>query len=314
MQKYRRVAYEDRCHISSLLQANFTVAEVCAVTGFHKSTIYRELKRNSVKGSYSAERASVQAAKRYKRCRRKKIITESVRETLRVYMMFGWSPQQIACRFKEEKVLNISHQTIYRSLRHRWLERKFLRRRRRNGAGRYSQIKAQRAKNRLRIHERPTIAEQRKRIGDWERDGMYGAKHKQLLVFTDRKSRFTKIKHMGTGNSKVVTDVTKQTLPKLGKKVFTITNDNGTEFSDSASLKTRTYFCDPRKPQQRGTVENTIGLLRQYIKRNTDLESLTENDLFNIENKINFRPRRCLGYKTPFEVFFNKKVALAMLI
>ena len=74
----------------------------------------------------------------------------------------------------------------------------------------------------------------------------------------------------------------------------------------------KVFHCEPHKPQQRGTVENTIGLLRQYIKRKTDLDDLSDNDLLNIENKVNFRPRKCLNYKTPFEVFFNQKVALVM--
>jgi len=117
---------------------------------------------------------------------------------------------------------------------------------------------------------------------------------------------------MKTGVSKDVANITLETLKSLEKKVFTLTNDNGTEFNDSASLPYKTYYFDPHKPQQRGTVENTIGLLRQYIKRKTDLEAITQAELQDIENKINFRPRKGLDYRTPFEVFFNKKVALVM--
>ena len=184
---------------------------------------------------------------------------------------------------------------------------------RKKGGGRLSQ-RVKRQSKTLSIHSRPLIVRKRKRIGDWERDGMYGAHRQQLLVLTERKSRYTRIGKMGTGKSRQVAELSKEILLSLRKRVFTITNDNGTEFNDTASLPCKVYFCDPQKPQQRGTVENTVGLLRQYIKRNTDLDTLTKEEIKSLENKINFRPRKCLDYKTPFEVFFKKKVALAMLI
>ena len=312
MQNYRRMTYEDRCHISALLQADYSIREISTILGFHKSTVYREISRNSVKGVYRANSALKKAAKRYRKCRRKKIITENFKEELLAYLYFGWSPEQISGRLRDEKKLSISHQTIYRKFYEGTYGRKLLRKgnRRRRG-GRITQKRAQ-TKNKVMISERPTVVEQRRRVGDWERDGMYGANRQQLLVFTDRKSKFTKIKKMRTGKSKDVTKITLNTLESLGKRVFTITNDNGSEFNDSASLPYKTYHCDPYKPQQRGTVENTIGLLRQYIKRKTDLDRLTEDDLHSIENKINFRPRKSLKYKTPFEVFFKRKVAPAM--
>ena len=312
MRKYRRMTYEDRCHISALLQANFTISEISKKYGFHKSTLYRELNRNNLKGFYSAEIATEKAAKRYRSCRRKKIITNEVRELILAYASLGWSAEQVSGRLKKENKLLISHQTIYRTFYRKAAGWKIIRqRRRKRSGGRVTQRRAMR-KNRLSIHQRPAIVEQRKRIGDWERDGMYGANRQQLLIFTDRKSKYTKIKKMKTGRSKDVTNITLETLSSLGKKVFTLTNDNGTEFNDAASLPYKTYYCDPQKPQQRGTVENTIGLLRQYIKRKTDLETMTDAELQAVEDKINFRPRKGLDYRTPFEVFFNKKVALVM--
>lgn len=312
MRKYRRVAYEDRCHISALLQAEYTIVEVSTVLGFHKSTIYREVSRNGFRGVYKPAKALIKAAKRYRRCRKKKLISAELKEIIMVYFSFGWSPEQIAGRMKDEKRYSISYQTIYRKFNKETLGYKLLRKgNRRRSGGRSSQRRALR-RSRVHISKRPTIVEQRKRIGDWERDGMYGANRQQLLIFTERKSRFIKIKKMGTGISKEVTKITQRTMDSLGKKVFTMTNDNGTEFNDSASLPFKTYHCEPNRPQQRGTVENTIGLLRQYIKRNTDLDSLTENDLQQVENRVNFRPRKCLNYKTPFEVFFKQKVALVL--
>lgn len=312
MRKYRRMTYEDRCHISALLQANFSIIEISKRIGFHKSTLYREINRNQSAQSYIPEKATSKAAVRYRKCRRKKIITSEVKELILAYASFGWSAEQVSGRLKKENKINVSHQTIYRKFNRKTLGWKVIRqRRRRRSGGRTSQQKSRKA-NKLFIHKRPTIVEQRKRIGDWERDGMYGANRQQLLIFTDRKSKYTKIRKMKTGLSKDVANITLETLGSLGKKVFTLTNDNGTEFNDSASLPYKTYYCDPHKPQQRGTVENTMGLLRQYIKRKTDLEALTQEQLQEIENRINFRPRKGLDYKTPFEVFFNRKVALVM--
>ena len=312
MRKYRRMTYEDRCHISALLQAKNTIVEISKLTGFHKATIYRELQRNSSRYFYGAEQATKKAAKRYRRCRRKKIITDEVKNMILVYMSFGWSPEQVSGRLRRENKIKVSRQTIYRKFYEGSVGWKLVRqRKRKRSGGRYTQRKKRR-ENRLTIHKRPKIVEQRKRIGDWERDGMYGANRQQLVVFTDRKSKYTKIRKMGTGKSKEVAVITSNLLSSLGKRVFSLTNDNGTEFNESASFPFKTYYCDPQKPQQRGTVENTIGLLRQYIKRNTDLEGLTATQLQDIENKINFRPRKGLDYKTPFEVFFKRKVALVM--
>lgn len=312
MRKYRRITYEDRCHISALLQAECSVNEISKILSFHRSTIFREISRNKVRSGYKADDALFKSAKRYKRCRRKKIITPETKNLIIAYSEFGWSAEQISGRIKKELKINISYQTIYRKFHKDSLSgRQIRQRKRRRGGGRLAQLNGS-EKNKVMINNRPKIVEQRKRIGDWERDGMYGANRKQLLIFTDRKSKYTKIKKMGTGLSKEVTNITFETLSSLRRKVFTITNDNGTEFNDSASLPFKVYHCNPHKPQQRGAVENTIGLLRQYIKRKTDLDKLTSLDIQEIENRINFRPRKGLNYKTPFEVFFNKKVALVM--
>lgn len=312
MQKYRRLAYVDRCQIHALLQANFSVVQIAKKLGFNKSTIYREVKRNSVSAAYDAEKASVRSKKRFYRCRRKKIINYEISQHILAYASFGWSPEQISGRLASEKKLKISRQTIYRNFAPKTFGYKMIRRRfGKRGFGRSLQRRRNKD-SRISIHSRPKVANERRRLGDWERDGMYGANRQQLLVLTDRKSRYTKIAKMGTGNSKDVARITKGILSTLGKKVFTITNDNGSEFSDTNGLPWKVFFSEPYKPHQRGSVENAIGLLRQYIKRSTDLNEFSNKDLQVVENAINFRPRKCLDYQTPFEVFFKKKVALAM--
>lgn len=307
MRKYRRVTYEDRCHITAYLQVELSLCEISRRLGFHKSTILREIRRNSGRLSYCPEQATKKAFERFKRCRRPKLMTSEAREKIRPYLSFGWSPEQISGRFKLEGSPLASRQTIYRGLPQKSPEKRLLRTFGRKGSGRRHQKKI-RENRYLMVSERPSLVDQRKRIGDWERDGVYGANRKQLLVLIERKSRYTKLAKMFDITGEAVTNLTISTLK--GLRVHTMTNDNGPEFSDSASLPFLTYHCEPHKPQQRGAVENAIGLLRQYIKRKTNLEALSEKDLSDLENRLNFRPRKCLDYKTPYEVFYNTIVAL----
>jgi IS30 family transposase len=172
-------------------------------------------------------------------------------------------------------------------------------------------MKLHKSSGKLNIEERPILANQRERIGDWERDCMYAAKRQQLLVCTDRKSRFTKIARVREQSVTAIAKLTNQLLRETKKKAHTVTNDNGPEFRYPDMIKAKVYYCHPRKPQQRGTVENTIGLIRQHIKRKTNLDTLSDADIKDIEDQLNFRPRKCLDYLTPYEVFYDRTVALA---
>lgn len=311
MKHYRRVTYEDRCQISAYLQAKVSIQEISERLGFNKSTIYRELNRNTSNRGYASASATYRAAVRYERCRRHLKIVPELEKQITKHLQDGWSPEQIAGRFSREKYNNVSHQTIYRFIRRTRKELKvYLRRNGKTGAGRLLQRKY-RNQNRLTIHARPTIANQRRRLGDWERDGMYVANRQQLLVLTDRKSRFTKLKRMKSTKPVDVTKLTQKVLNSVGC-VHTVTNDNGPEFRDSKSLPFPAYHCDPGRPEQRGTVENTIGLLRQYLSNKTDLDQLGKLDLLRIEKRMNLRPRKCLNFQTPYEVFNGTIVALAV--
>jgi len=313
LKKYSRVSYEVRCQISALLQVKLSIPEIALRLGFNKSTIYREIKRNSIKASgsfsfsYNSLRAHKLAKNRYSRCKRKSIITANVEKIIQSALKEGWSPEQVSGRIKKEKLANISHETVYRYTRNNPEYKRYLRWNGRRGYGRYRQRKAKPAwmKN---IKLRPPIVNKRKRIGDWERDSMYIKDRKTLLVLTDRKSRYTLIDKLETHTAKIVADKTSKLLKQAGRKVFTITNDNGGEFRFKSPEEYKVYWCDPHKPQQRGTVENTIGTIRRYVKKDTDIKDI---DLELLNKLINLKPRKVLDYKTPYEVFFNKKVALA---
>lgn len=315
MKSYSRVSYQDRCHINALFKRNFSITEIATELGFHKSTISRELKRNqgndprSFYKGYFPQVAEKLAKERAIKRRKKKIIIGALKGLIIEKLHLGWSPEQISGRLKKEKKRSVSPVTIYRFLNDNPEYKRFLRFGTKRGIGRYKQRRLHKKKF-LNIKDRPNGAENRSRYGHWERDGMYGADGKQLLVCIDRKSRYTKIGLMKNLDSKTVNKLTEKILKD--EKVLTMTNDNGSSFRKPMDWDVPVYFCDPMKPQQRGSVENTIGVLRRFIKRNTNLEALGEKGIREIENLINNIPRKMFDYKTAFEVHNNKKVALVL--
>ncbi len=308
MKKYKRVSYETRCQIHALLKTKTSIREISRVVGHHKSTIYRELKRNTGCRSYYPERAQRFCNTRSKLRIRKPVIKSVLRKDVIKRLKLGWSPQIIVGRLKKEQQLRLSHETIYRFLRKNpeyATKLKFFKRR---GYGRYRQLMA-RPDWMISIKKRPKVVDDRTRFGDWERDTMYTKNRGFLLVCLERKSRLIKIAELHTHRAEEVSNMTTKLLKKAGREVHTVTNDNGGEFRWKDPIGYDCYYCEPHKPQQRGSVENVISLIRQHIKRDTDLKDV---NLKKIEENINNRPRRVLNFKTPNEVFYNKKVALAV--
>ena len=312
MSKYRRVTFEDRCHIYAWKQENVNNYEIARRLGFNPSTIYREIRRNSTL-DYQPRRAQKFTQSRYKMCRKPYKMTLEISNLINSKIRKGWSAQQISKRLEKEKRFKISHECIYQYIRrNRKSLQPYLRRMGRRGAGRYLQRMAKaRPTNILSISDRPSIANNRSRVGDWERESMFGAEKKSLLVCTDRKSRYTKIARSWDLKAETIQQLTLNLIGSTGEKSFSVTNDRGTEFAFPVP-GLQTYYCAPQSPFQRGTIENTIGLIRQYIKNTTDLDQLTDEDLKTLEDTLNFRPRKCLNYQTPHEVFYKTKVALAI--
>ena len=310
MASYRRVTYEDRCQIQAFLQVKMSVKFVSKKLGFHKCTIYRELQRNRTRLEYEAKKANLKAIKRFRQCRRTRRITGELEGMILAKLFDGWSPEQISGRLKREWGQTVSHETIYRYVKRVKAGLIFcLRRFNKRGFGRFTHGK--RMVRGRSISTRPMAANLRERIGDWERDTLFIAQRKKILVCTDRKSRYTKIDKLPEPTAKKVSEVTIKLLQSTGKKVHSITNDNGSEFNGGPEMTVPVFYCDPLKPQQRGTIENTIGLIRQYMKRSADFYQITSQDIKEIEEAINLRPRKCLDYRTPYEVFYGKSVALA---
>lgn len=313
MPKYKRVTLEDRSQIRALLNLSQSYSEISETLGFHKSTISREVRRNRLNGLYQPKQAHRMYLHRRVSCHRPAAIQGQTKGLVEGSLRRKWSPEQVSGRLRVEKGIRISHETIYRYIRKErraggelW---KCLRRKKNRGMTRYAFKK--RKKNELNISERPKAANSRERIGDWERDLMLTKDRRAVLVCVDRKSRFCKITPLDTFRSYSVYKETMKTLSLTGAPIHTITNDNGTEFSDSLFFKEiPVYYCDPYKPSQRGSVENLIGLLRQFISRQEDIQFWTTEHFRKIEERMNYRPRKCLDYECPAEVFYNRRVAL----
>ena len=238
-----------------------------------------------------------------------------------------WSPEQIVGRLKLDKLESISHETIYQRIlgdkkaggslysHLRWKKK----RKKRYGSGKTVRGAMP---NRVGIEQRPAIVDQRKRIGDWEGDTIIGSAYGGAVIasMVERKSRFTCLSKAPSRVSTEVINSISDSMRPVAKLVLTITLDNGKEFFQHAllkdALKADVYFARPYHSWERGLNENTNGLVRQYFPRRIPFDKLTKHDLQQVADKINNRPRKCLGYRTPFEVFSRscKKRGVALRI
>ena len=231
-----------------------------------------------------------------------------------------WSPEQVSDWLKRHVAVEISHEWIYQYIlankyaggtlyRHLRCQKK---RRKRYG----SYDRRGKLPNRVSIEKRSVIVDQRKRIGDWEVDTIIGKGHRHAIVsLTERKSRLVLLRKVERRTADLVSEAVIDLLQPLSDRLHTITGDNGKEFAEheriSRELNIDFFFAHPFAAWERGTNENMNGLVRQYIPKRRKFDSITEHELLLITNRLNHRPRKCLDYRTPFEVFFEHPVALA---
>jgi IS30 family transposase len=235
-----------------------------------------------------------------------------------------WSPEEIAGRTRLEKSLKISHEWIYQFVYadkadggdlHTHLRcRK--QRRKRYGSGR--QRRGQLA-DRVGIEERPESANARSEVGHWEADTIRGKNQRGgCVTVVERVSRFTRLGKLNRLTAKMTAERLRKRLASLADAVSSITSDNGKEFAAhrqvSQGLDCEFYFADPYASWQRGTNENTNGLIRQYLPKSRDLLTLTGPEIRSIENRLNHRPRKCLGYLTPHEVLFEQRTEMTVAL
>lgn len=299
-----------------MLRLERSQSEIARFLGRNVATICRELRRNHIhRDGYRARRAHPMAVKRRRKyCRRRSVIGVAEALAFERALGVGWSPELFAGRLRLEcRGHGPSYSTWYRYARRHQLCRTLLPRYNHRGAGRRRQKQSPEWK--MSISERPAHVESRRYFGHWERDTIYAAHRQQLLVLAERKSRYIKIAPLEPNHTIASAAITHRLLAQAKERpIRSITNDNGKSLYDAPHLNIPVYYCDPYKPQQRGTVENINRMLRKYIKPNTSLKSLGAKTLRKIEDTINLRPRKCLGYRTPMEAYRKQRIALAMNI
>ena len=307
----------EREEISRGLSSGESVRSIAKRLGRAPSTVSREVARHGGRARYRANHADYEAslsALRPKPCRL--ALNGRLRKVVASKLALEWSPEQISgwlkIQYPDDEGMQISHETIYKSLfiqARGALKKELIQHLRTGRRFRYARRRASeelrgKIPETISIRERPAEVEDRAIPGHWEGDLLCGTKSSQIITLVERHSRYTAlIKVADHKTENVVAALTRhaRSLPKSLRR--SLTWDHGKEMSKHASFSVATdvkvYFCDPSSPWQRGTNENTNGLLRQYFPKGTDLSGFTQAQLDKIALRLNQRPRKTLGFKTP---------------
>lgn len=313
MRTYKQLTQEQRYYIFQLNKMDFTQAEIARQIGVNKSTISRELKRNTGQRGYRPKQAHKKAVERRKLASKAVKMTRALIEVIEEKLsQQQWSPEQISGWLLRENSIAISHERIYQ---HIWNDKKqggdlyqYLRcqgkkyqKRRSNGKRSRGQIV-----NGVSIDKRPKLVDDKRRVGDWEIDTVIGKGHSGALVtIVERKTLYTLVAKVNGKRADWVTQATIQLLKPFKDRLHSITADNGKEFAYheqiSKELDTAFYFAHPYSSWERGLNENTNGLIRQYFPKNTDFKTVTDEEVYIVMEKLNNRPRKSLNFLTPFQ-------------
>lgn len=318
----RVLTLAEREEISRALMAGQSIRAVATRLKRAPSTISREIRRNGGKDRYRASRADQQAWDRARRPKECKLIRHRVLAHLvATKLQQQWAPEQIAGwlkhRYPGNEARQVSHETIYRSLfiqARGALKKELLAHLRRTRAMRRSRHHTQKTADHaqitdaISIRERPAEVEDRAVPGHWEGDLLFGGRNSQIATLVERHSRFVMLVQVDSRDSQTVTDKLIKHARKLPQELFrSLTWDRGSEMAQHQRFTLATditvYFCDPYNPWQRGSNENTNGLLRQYFPKGMDLSGVTQAQLNAVARRLNGRPRKTLNFETPAERF-----------
>lgn len=312
---YRHLSHENRLKIYECLYQGYSIQDIATIIGYHKTTVYRELHRNSCEVGYKPNKAdqTYHARKQHRPTKfdRDPVLKSFVIEKLRA----DWSPELIDGYLRRKtKRCVVSYETIYRFIysaegQELKLYRHLIRKRR----FRYPRIKRRRKtimKDRKKsIHSRHPSIDKRTYFGHWEGD-LILFRHTQtnLITLRERKSRLIVAIKNASRHAKTTTHSLASYFNKRSiKTIKSLTLDNGVEFAYhekmSRKLKSKIFFCDPYKSYQKGAIENANKLLRTKLPRKIDINSMEQNEIDNIVRKFNDRPMKCLAFQTPNEVF-----------
>jgi IS30 family transposase len=316
------LALAEREEISRGVMAGLSVRAIARTLGRPPCTVSRELRRNGGRRAYrasAADQAAWHRAQRPKRCKLAK--NPALARVVADKLQLEWSPHQVAGWLKhtypQDETRQVSHETIYRTLfiqARGALKKELLQHLRRTRGMRRSRHHTQKTSDHGRItetvsiRERPAEAEDRAVPGHWEGDLFFGSHNSQIATLVERQTRYvTLVRVAGKDTETVVTALIKQ-AHKLPRELYkSLTWDRGKEMADhkrfSLATDVKVYFCDPQQPWQRGSNENTNGLLRQYFPKGMDLSDISQSKLNAIARRLNERPRETLGFETPAERF-----------
>jgi len=317
--KYRQITTEERYTLSALRKQGLTVTEISIIMGRHRSTIYRETKRNLSprKWCYRPLEADSMTRGRRRRSRRNRHYYDYDFLLVRKLLRKKWSPEQIVGHIRRFKLMKrrMSHETIYQYI---WRDKAnggdlwtHLRQSPKQRRKRYKAYDSRgRLANKRHITERPPSVETRKYKGHWEIDTVHGRGSKHCIVtLLERKTGYVMI---GKLTDKTASSLNKKTIRLINRdplKFKTITADNGTEFHWYQKIedccKTKFYFATPYHSWERGSNENANGLIRQYLPKTESMADLTQQQCDQIANKLNSRPRKRYNYKTPEEMYYG---------
>ena len=311
---YYHLTTNDRKSIERFYQKGLSVTKIAQLIGVHKSTISRELRRNNSRDyGYNAIGAQRKADKRHKNCGRKPILPTDHKayDFISKGLASYFSPEQIANSMP--KRFRVCTSTIYRALKKKVFDAQL-----RKKLRRYGKVSKKRRKKRggydfsgvRTIDERSLSVQKRNRFGHWEMDTVILAPENgyHLATFVERKSRYLIIRKIPDKKAVTMSAAIIEAFKGIPEKYrLSMAFDRGLEFTDwekiEEELNTKVYFCDPYSPWQRGSNENTNGLIRQFFPRGKVLKEITDDDITRIQNLINSRPRKCLHWKSPKHLF-----------
>jgi IS30 family transposase len=329
MTQYKQFTIENRENLINFYNQGLSQTEIGSAIGFSQSAVSRELARNRNAHTrlYDPDRAQSKALLRKKRgCKIDKNLPLKALITDKLHL--GWTPEQIAERVKiENHGTHVSHETIYQWIyqpiqKKAKLYKTLIRHKSKRGPRKGYEAKAHKMLDKKSIHIRPEQINSRETFGHWEGDLMVGKNCKsQVLTLLERKSRFFIIAKLDSKKADLTGQKISDIVMKLKAKGMvsfdSLTLDNGTEFNDFMLLEKQLgipiYFCDPYASWQKGAVENSNGIARRTIPKKSDFNDYTDDDINNLMWNMNTTPRKCLGYKTPYEVIAKQELRLATL-
>ncbi len=322
---YTHLTQAERYQIEILRKAKHTQSAIAVLLGRDKSCISRELSRNQGQRGYRSKQAHSFAQTRKAACANGPRVDPKIWELVEFKLKQTWSPQQISGYLLVNKQPGVSHESIYQRIYadkrkggtlHLTLRCQKARKKRHTGRARRGSIP-----NQVSIDLRPAIVAERMRFGDWEADLVIGAGQKQALVtINERISRYSLIAHVAFKTAELVSQAMIAMLKPYSLCVHTLTTDNGREFAQheriASTLNADFFFAHPYSSWERGANENMNGLIRQFFPKKMAFEFITPAEIELAMHCLNHRPRKCLGYRTPHEVFMeqlqlhNQSVAL----